>query len=172
MIKFAVSRPKERLKSIAHGIGMLKWHEDPYLSHYGVRIDPNLTVVSTLASSKCLKPTISRHKPVFCRRRRFNITVLLPNLAILVAGTSVERNSSTLTLFPCSLGASAFLNKVSTNPLSSTSYRSWFKLIFRMAAEFLIKLRSFILPRKVKITLVSLLTNFIKLLRMLVGLAS
>jgi hypothetical protein len=41
-----------------------------------------------------------------------------------------------------------------------------------MAAEFLIKLRSFILPRKVKITLASLLTTFIKLLRMLVGLAS
>lgn len=46
MIKFAVTRPKERMKAISHGIGMLKWHEDPYLKHYGLRIDQNMTVVS------------------------------------------------------------------------------------------------------------------------------
>lgn len=43
MIKFAVTRPKERLQSIQHGIGMLKWHEDNYLKHYGLKIDPSLS---------------------------------------------------------------------------------------------------------------------------------
>jgi eukaryotic translation initiation factor 2C len=47
MIKFAVTRPKQRLQAIAEGITMLKWHQDPYLSHYGISVDPNLTVVST-----------------------------------------------------------------------------------------------------------------------------
>ena len=57
MIKFAVTRPKDRLKAIAHGVGMLKWHEDPYLKHYGVGIDPNLTVVSKPIPIPFLKPT-------------------------------------------------------------------------------------------------------------------
>lgn len=46
MIKFAVTRPKERLKSIQHGIGMLKWHEDRYLRHFGFTVDPNMTSVN------------------------------------------------------------------------------------------------------------------------------
>jgi eukaryotic translation initiation factor 2C len=46
MIKFAVTRPKERLQAINHGVGMLKWHDDPYLKHYGVKIDPNMTVTA------------------------------------------------------------------------------------------------------------------------------
>jgi hypothetical protein len=57
MIKFAVTRPKERLKAIAHGVGMLKWHEDPYLRHYGVAIDPNMTIVSSLVPVEFLKLT-------------------------------------------------------------------------------------------------------------------
>lgn len=55
MIKFAVTRPKDRLKAIAHGVDMLKWHEDPYLKHYGVGIDPNMTVVSILIPFSFLK---------------------------------------------------------------------------------------------------------------------
>lgn len=47
MIKFAVTRPKERLRSIEHGTAMLKWSQDPYLGHYGIKVDPNMTVVST-----------------------------------------------------------------------------------------------------------------------------
>ncbi|KAE8440738.1 hypothetical protein EG329_006633 [Mollisiaceae sp. DMI_Dod_QoI] len=43
MIKFAVTRPKERIASIRHGIGMLKWNQDRYLNHYGVKIDDNMT---------------------------------------------------------------------------------------------------------------------------------
>ncbi len=46
MIKFAVTRPKQRIESIQHGIGMLKWDQDPYLTHFGIKIDKNLTTVS------------------------------------------------------------------------------------------------------------------------------
>lgn len=48
MIKFAVTRPKQRLESINHGVGMLKWNADPYLNYFGVKVDPNMTVVSSL----------------------------------------------------------------------------------------------------------------------------
>ncbi|KAM0178275.1 hypothetical protein ACHAPF_003640 [Botrytis cinerea] len=44
MIKFAVTRPKVRIQSIEHGLGMLKWNEDPYLAHYGFKIDRNMTM--------------------------------------------------------------------------------------------------------------------------------
>ena len=44
MIKFAVTRPKERLAAIQHGVGMLKWHSDPYLGHFGLKVDPSMTV--------------------------------------------------------------------------------------------------------------------------------
>ena len=44
MIKFAVTRPKQRLESVQHGVGMLKWHEDPYLKHFGISVDPQLTI--------------------------------------------------------------------------------------------------------------------------------
>ncbi|KAI1004889.1 hypothetical protein K3495_g3326 [Podosphaera aphanis] len=43
MIKFAVTRPRERISSIQHGISMLNWGQDPYFRHFGVQIDPNLT---------------------------------------------------------------------------------------------------------------------------------
>jgi hypothetical protein len=54
MIKFAVTRPKERLESIKHGVGMLKWGQDPYLKHFGLQIDPNMTIVSLLPISELL----------------------------------------------------------------------------------------------------------------------
>jgi eukaryotic translation initiation factor 2C len=46
MIKFAVTRPKQRIESIQHGVGMLKWAQDPYLGYFGMKVDPNMTVVS------------------------------------------------------------------------------------------------------------------------------
>ncbi len=49
MIKFAVTRPKERVQSINHGIGMLKWNEYKYLRHFGVKIDPKMTEVSQIS---------------------------------------------------------------------------------------------------------------------------
>jgi eukaryotic translation initiation factor 2C len=50
MIKFAVTRPKQRIESINHGVGMLKWHEDPYMKHFGMSIDPTMTLVSRASS--------------------------------------------------------------------------------------------------------------------------
>jgi eukaryotic translation initiation factor 2C len=44
MIKFAVTKPSDRRDTVQHGVQMLKWNEDPYLRHYGVKIDPNMTV--------------------------------------------------------------------------------------------------------------------------------
>jgi eukaryotic translation initiation factor 2C len=44
MIKFAVTRPKERIGSIQQGVGMLKWTEDAYLKFFGVKIDLEMTV--------------------------------------------------------------------------------------------------------------------------------
>ncbi|TVY52417.1 Protein argonaute [Lachnellula cervina] len=46
MIKFAVTRPKQRIESIQHGVGMLQWHEDPYLGYFGMKVDPNMTVTN------------------------------------------------------------------------------------------------------------------------------
>lgn len=46
MIKFAVTRPKERIKSIQNGIDMLKWNQDPYMRHFGFAVEPNMTLVS------------------------------------------------------------------------------------------------------------------------------
>lgn len=43
MIKFAVTRPRERIASIKHGVGMLKWNDDPYLRYFGVKVDPEMT---------------------------------------------------------------------------------------------------------------------------------
>ncbi|KAG4026171.1 hypothetical protein MFRU_044g00410 [Monilinia fructicola] len=44
MIKFAVTRPKVRLDSIQHGLGMLNWSKDPYLAHYGCKIEETMTM--------------------------------------------------------------------------------------------------------------------------------
>lgn len=42
MIKFAVSRPQERREAIEKGLTMLDWKNDPFLSNYGLKIDPNM----------------------------------------------------------------------------------------------------------------------------------
>lgn len=44
MIKFAVTRPKERIGAINHGISMLKWHQDDYLKAYGLQVDPSMSI--------------------------------------------------------------------------------------------------------------------------------
>lgn len=43
MIRFAATRPKERIASIEHGINMLKWEQDSYLNHFGIKIEKNMT---------------------------------------------------------------------------------------------------------------------------------
>lgn len=42
MIKFAVSRPPVRRQAMVAGLGLLKWHEDPMLRGYNLKIDPNM----------------------------------------------------------------------------------------------------------------------------------
>lgn len=42
MIKFAVSRPAVRKEAIQRGLNMLDWRNDPFLSNYGLKIDPNM----------------------------------------------------------------------------------------------------------------------------------
>ncbi|QSZ31114.1 hypothetical protein DSL72_000677 [Monilinia vaccinii-corymbosi] len=44
MIKFAVTKPKVRLESIQHGLGMLNWSKDPYLAHFGCKIEETMTM--------------------------------------------------------------------------------------------------------------------------------
>lgn len=48
MIKFAVTRPEERMKDIETGIGTLKWNEDIYLKNYGLTISPRMIEVRIL----------------------------------------------------------------------------------------------------------------------------
>ncbi|KAM3422173.1 hypothetical protein BST61_g2542 [Cercospora zeina] len=45
MIKFAVTAPELRYKHIQDGMQMLNWGNDPVLQKYGVKINPNKTVV-------------------------------------------------------------------------------------------------------------------------------
>lgn len=42
MIKFAVSRPAVRREAIQRGLNMLDWKNDPFLTNYGMKIDPNM----------------------------------------------------------------------------------------------------------------------------------
>ncbi|RDW67854.1 eukaryotic translation initiation factor-like protein 2C 2 [Coleophoma cylindrospora] len=44
MIKFAVTRPKDRIGAISHGVGMLKWNQDDYLKAYGLQVDPSMSM--------------------------------------------------------------------------------------------------------------------------------
>lgn len=46
MIKFAVSRPPERMVSIRNGLQTLKWNEDPILNKYGIKISNDMLQVS------------------------------------------------------------------------------------------------------------------------------
>ncbi|EMD96783.1 hypothetical protein COCC4DRAFT_142403 [Bipolaris maydis ATCC 48331] len=41
MIKFAVTLPKERWAAVQHGIRLLDWANDPFLNHYGIKVNPN-----------------------------------------------------------------------------------------------------------------------------------
>jgi eukaryotic translation initiation factor 2C len=46
MIKFAVTRPKERIQSINTGVQMLNWGADRYLNHFGIKIDQNMSITN------------------------------------------------------------------------------------------------------------------------------
>ena len=38
MIKFAVTLPRDRWAAVQHGVRLLDWENDPYLSHYGLKV--------------------------------------------------------------------------------------------------------------------------------------
>lgn len=40
MIKFAVTPPKDRWAAIQAGVNLLDWNNDPYLRHYGIKVNP------------------------------------------------------------------------------------------------------------------------------------
>ena len=44
MIKYAVTKPAVRGEAITNGLKALKWQSDPYLAHYGMKIDTKMTV--------------------------------------------------------------------------------------------------------------------------------
>ncbi|KAI9771459.1 MAG: hypothetical protein M1840_002079 [Geoglossum simile] len=46
MIKFAVTRPPQRMAHIQEGINMLSWADDPVLKQYGVSISPTMTTTN------------------------------------------------------------------------------------------------------------------------------
>ncbi|EOA89671.1 uncharacterized protein SETTUDRAFT_159260 [Exserohilum turcica Et28A] len=41
MIKFAVTLPKDRWAAVQQGVRLLNWANDPYLSHFGIQVNPN-----------------------------------------------------------------------------------------------------------------------------------
>ena len=42
MIKFAVTKPGERMESIERGLEYLKWDQDPAFKHYGLEIQRDM----------------------------------------------------------------------------------------------------------------------------------
>ncbi|KAH0563129.1 hypothetical protein GP486_002298 [Trichoglossum hirsutum] len=46
MIRFAVTRPPQRMKHINDGINMLNWANDPVLKQYGMSISPTMTTTN------------------------------------------------------------------------------------------------------------------------------
>ncbi|RAR14259.1 Piwi-domain-containing protein [Stemphylium lycopersici] len=45
MIRFAVTLPKDRWAAVQQGIRLLNWANDPYLRHYGLKVNPNAAKV-------------------------------------------------------------------------------------------------------------------------------
>ena len=42
MIRFAATRPGERMNGIKYGLSKFAWSEDPYLRNYGMKINPSM----------------------------------------------------------------------------------------------------------------------------------
>lgn len=42
MISFAISKPEIRKKDIMERVGRLDWEHDPFLSNYGLKIEPKM----------------------------------------------------------------------------------------------------------------------------------
>ncbi|CAG8972388.1 hypothetical protein HYALB_00007141 [Hymenoscyphus albidus] len=64
MIKFAVTRPKQRLDSIMSGVNMLNWGTDRYHKAFGLEIDRNFTVTNAkLLQNPEIQFKGSKHNP-------------------------------------------------------------------------------------------------------------
>lgn len=42
MIRFAISKPEIRKRDIMERVGRLDWEHDPFLSNYGLKIEPKM----------------------------------------------------------------------------------------------------------------------------------
>ncbi|ERT02738.1 hypothetical protein HMPREF1624_01039 [Sporothrix schenckii ATCC 58251] len=58
MIKFAVTRPAERAKSIMENVKRLGWDSDEYLREFGIRVNPDMSKVQ----ARLLKPPVVSYK--------------------------------------------------------------------------------------------------------------
>lgn len=87
MIKLCVERPAQRRAHIDHGLRMLNWPQDPWLNHFKVKIDHNLT----MTKARLLEPPILQFKgkqikPGFSGRWKLeNTKFLKPNPEPLVS---------------------------------------------------------------------------------------
>ena len=55
MIKFAVTRPDQRMKDIQTGINKLNWTGDKMLQAYGLSINPNMIEVTFPSARRYLR---------------------------------------------------------------------------------------------------------------------
>lgn len=133
MIKFAVTRPKQRVQAIEHGVSMLKWAQDPYLKHYGVQIETTMTEVSiNLQPDSQFTNSLLRLLLDYLHPPKSSTLVPRPILVHLAVGISVARSSCKLTQSLSSLGVFASLSAVFQRQMFNVSSRCSFRLIKAM----------------------------------------
>ena len=86
MIKFAVTRPKERREGIEGGLALLNWAEDPYIKNYGLKISTDmLETQARLLAPPVVQFAKTQQKPGYSGRWRLDgQQFLLPNKHDLV----------------------------------------------------------------------------------------
>lgn len=148
MIKFAVTRPKDRLESIKHGTDMLKWSEDRYLQYFGLRVDPNMTQVCLISSSFYLLSNFGFRQRL-CSSQLPISNLEAPNsiLVPLADGISVARSSLAQTQLPSSHGALWSLKTAFLKPLFRILSMSLLRHILDMAVTYPTRSRRYIINR-------------------------
>ncbi|MCJ1285782.1 hypothetical protein MMC26_005123 [Xylographa opegraphella] len=81
MIKFAVTRPKERREGIEGGLALLNWENDPYIKNYGLKISKDmLETQARLLAPPIVQFAKTQQKPGLSGRWRLDgQQFLLPN---------------------------------------------------------------------------------------------
>ena len=81
MIKFAVTRPKERRAGIEGGLKLLNWEADPYIRNYGLKISTDmLETQARLLAPPTVQFAKTQQKPGYSGRWRLDgQQFLLPN---------------------------------------------------------------------------------------------